>query len=93
MNSSLISGPDGSWTVQCTFCRLRFASVEEMEKHQDESHVDAMKCNYCGKVFRGYRLMQWHMRAVHNAKMRSSYECSQCGNTPLFVSTLKKEDA
>ena len=74
-------------TFQCDLCDRNYAEYKYLLDHKETFHDDmceSVLCNSCGKEFRNKRLLNKHIRRVHNKR----FECTECGKSFSYKQEL-----
>lgn len=78
----LLHGENGHLVHKCSCCQLFFATFEDAEKHQFETHRDKLVCKHCGKTFKEPDSLSAHIRYAHDKSIsvkKYLYICPLCG--------------
>ena len=75
----------GDSTV-CSVCGMELSSASRLRSHMESFHVESktFNCHQCQKVFGSERLVNKHIKTVHN-----TYICDLCGR---LVKTTRERD-
>ena len=85
-NSPLLS-PQSIESTICNFCGLHFPNRVLLQRHLETDHRDSlMKCSLCGKGYRSYQGLQYHMER-HKG---TSFPCPVCDARLSSKSKVKR---
>ncbi|MHA1732409.1 MAG: C2H2-type zinc finger protein [Promethearchaeota archaeon] len=68
--------------TKCPFCKKKFKTVEELERHKEENH--SFRCSFCGAEFSSESNLNLHVEAKHHGggtgtrTKNKDFKCKYC---------------